>query len=341
MKILVIGGTRNIGHYLVHSLVDAGHTVTVLNRGQTVDELPAEVERLYGNRTEPHVMEQLLGKRTFDVVVDNALYKGAEAETIVELFKRRIGHYIFLSTGQVYLVREDAERPTREEDYDGRLLPAPKINTFGFEEWQYGMDKRQAEDVLRSAYAKYQFPMTALRLPMVNSARDHFGRLWSYVLRLRDGGPILTAATPNYPLRHIYAEDVVKAIEILIQTGKGKGKAYNIAQDEITPLDDFLEIVGELVGVKPKIVRAKRALLDANGFLPGCSPFSERWMSELDNQLSKTELGLTYTPLKTYLNMILEAWAKNPPPVPSGYRRRRAELLLIEQIQENPSLAEL
>ena len=46
MKILIIGGTRNLGHLLAYQLLDAGHRVTVLNRGKTRDELPERVERL-------------------------------------------------------------------------------------------------------------------------------------------------------------------------------------------------------------------------------------------------------------------------------------------------------
>ena len=50
MNILIIGGTRNLGHYLTHELLKAGHQVTVLNRGKTPDALPEMVERLRGDR---------------------------------------------------------------------------------------------------------------------------------------------------------------------------------------------------------------------------------------------------------------------------------------------------
>jgi nucleoside-diphosphate-sugar epimerase len=268
------------------------------------------------------------------VVVDTPLYKGAEAEAVVKLLRDRVGHYIFLSTGQVYLVREGLERPFREDQYEGRLMPAPKQNTYGYEEWQYGMDKRQAEDSLRAAWEAHRFPYTSLRLPMVNSERDHFNRLYAYVLRLKDGGPILAPSTPNYPLRHVYGKDVVGTILRLIETGGGKGKAYNVSQDETISLDHFLALVADIMGVELNVVRVKRDVLEANGFLPDCSPFSERWMSELDNTLSKTELGMTYMPIRTYLEKIVTYYNETPPPLPVGYKRRRAELLLHSQLVE-------
>jgi nucleoside-diphosphate-sugar epimerase len=329
MNILIIGGTRNLGYFLTYDLLEAGHRVTVLNRGKTRDELPTGVERLRADRTSPNQLQEALAGRSFDVVVDTALYNGADAEAIVRLLSGRTGHYIFISTGQVYLVREGVERPFSEGDYEGRVMPAPKANTFGHEEWLYGVEKRQAEDTLAEAWVTRQFPFTSLRIPMVNSERDHFNRLYGYILRLNDGGPILAPETPDHPLRHVYVGDVVRAISLLVNTGQGKGRAYNISQDETVSLNEFLAILGEIIGVEPQIVAVRRSLLEANGFLPDCSPFSERWMSELTNERSKAELGLKYTPLRTYLGKLVAYYATNPPPRPASYRRRHAEVSFV------------
>ncbi len=330
MNILIIGGTRNVGHFLAQELLGAGHHITLLNRGKTPDNLPDDIERLRADRTDSFQLEKVLIGREFDVVVDNALYKQQEAETIVRLLNGRVGHYVFLSTGQVYLVREGAERPFSEESYDGRLIPAPKANTFAHEEWLYGIDKRKAEDVIAKAGQEHGFPFTCLRLPMVNGERDHFSRLYSYVLRLKDGGPILVPETPDYPLRHIYSQDVVKAITLSMKLA-AKGRAYNISQDETTSLAEFLGIVGDLLGVQPQLIHMRRGLLEANGFLPDCSPFSERWMSELTNERSKAELGMTYTPLREYLSKIIAYYEANPQRDPVGYKRRHREIQFAEQ----------
>jgi nucleoside-diphosphate-sugar epimerase len=334
MNILIIGGTRNLGLGMVRALLALGHRVATFNRGLTHDELPPEVERLHGDRSDPQQLASALKNRSFDVVIDNALYKGDEAAAAVKILNDHVGRYIVLSSGQVYLVREGLERPFREDQYAGRVMPAPKLNTYSYEEWQYGVDKRQVEDTLNEAWLAHGFPYTTLRLPMVNSERDHFKRLYAYILRLKDGGPILAPSTPNYPLRHIYGQDVVSAILLLIGGDKGKGKAYNLSQDETLPLDEFLGLLADVMGLEAQVVRVKRDVLEANGFLPDCSPFSERWMSELDNSLSKTDLGMTYTPVRTYLEKIVHYYQENPPPTPAGYKRRRAELLLHTQLVE-------
>jgi nucleoside-diphosphate-sugar epimerase len=130
MRSLIIGGTRNLGPSIVHALLQRGYEVAVFNRGQTRDDLPEEVERLRGDRTDPEQLRRVLSERTqgertqgsreFDLVVDATLYNGAEAEAAVELFAGRVGRYIFLSTGQVYLVRVGIERPYKERIIQGR-----------------------------------------------------------------------------------------------------------------------------------------------------------------------------------------------------------------------------
>lgn len=329
MNILIIGGTRNLGHFLAERILADGHNLTILNRGVTRDDLPDNIARLRCDRTNSQQLRRAIGGRTFDVVIDNVMYKEPEAESIVEILAGKVGHYIFISTGQVYLVRANLTRPFKESDYEGELIPAPTENTYDYEEWLYGVDKRKAEAVFARAHIERGFPYTALRLPMVNSERDNFNRLYNYMIRIRDGGPILVPEQPNYPLRHIYTADVVNVVMHLINTGMGKGKAYNISQDETISIADFLTMLGELVGIEPQIRMVDRALLVANGFLPDCSPFSELWMSELDNTLSKTELGATYTPLREYMARIVTYYTENPPKLPAGYKRRKAEKRLF------------
>ena len=329
MKVLIIGGTRNIGYFLAKRLNAEGHQVTILNRGVSQDNLPETIARLRCDRTDRNQLRRALEGREFDMVVDMVLFKGAEAEAITDILQGRVGHFIFVSTGQVYLVRDGITRPFREEDYAGPLMPQPEANTYDYEEWLYGVDKRAVEDTLAEAHARTAFPYTSLRLPMVNSERDSFKRLYGYVLRINDGGPILVPEKPGHAVRNVYVGDVVDAILRVLNTGQGKGRAYNISQDETYALPDLLDLLGQIIGRQPHIEIVSRELLKANGFLPDCSPFSDRWMSELDNTRSKQELGVTYTPAPIYLEKIIHFYEKNPPEKPTSYRRRHAEKNLV------------
>jgi nucleoside-diphosphate-sugar epimerase len=327
MRSLIIGGTRNLGPSIVHALLQREYEVAVFNRGQTRDDLPEEVERLRGDRTNTEELRRVLTGKKFDLVIDTTLYTGAEAEAMVELFKGRAGRYVFLSTGQVYLVRIGSEKPYKEDDYAGPVMAEPpKSNVSEYENWRYGFDKRAAEDVFASAWAKDKFPFTSLRLPMVNSERDHYDRMYGYFLRIQDEGPILIPDEDGAPVRHVYGEDVVQAITRLAESEKGKGRAFNIGQDETLSLTQFLELLAETMHCPLNIVRAPREELDREGLLPHCSPFSGKWMSSLDNARSKKELRMEYTPVATYVKKLVSYFQAVRPHNVEGYAQRQREV---------------
>ena len=333
-RILIIGGTGNMGYYLSARLAERGCDLTLLNRGITKEDLPRAIHRLNVDRTDHRQMRRALLAKSFDIVIDFVLYSREEALTAAELFRDNVEHYIALSTGQVYLVRPGLQRPFREADYDGELMPAPAESSYHYEEWRYGVQKREVEDEIRAEGERSGFPYTLLRLPMVNSARDPYNRLYNYYLRLRDGGPILMPDQPNHALNHVYALDVVDIIERLIDNGAGKGKTYNIAQDEHISHADFLRLLAGIMGVEARWLAAERGALVSNGFLPDCAPFGETWMSALDNSRAKAELGISYTPLEDYLSVLVEHFDAHDLPKPLAYRRRQAELNFAGSLQD-------
>src|ERR1044071_1270597 len=329
MRSLIIGGTRNLGPSIVHALLRRGDEVAVFNRGQTRDDLPEEVEGRRGDRTDPEQLKGVLVGRKFDLVVDTTLYPGAEAEAAVEQFADRAGRYIFLSTGQVYLVRTGVKRPFKEEDYAGPVMEQPpKTNTSDYENWLYGFDKRAAEDVFARAWAEKKFPFTSLRLPMVNSERDHYDRMYGYFLRIQDGAPVLIPEGDGAPVRHVYGGDVVQAIMRAAENDLSKGCAYNIGQDETLTLAEFLELLAGLMHCPLKIVRVPREELNRQGLLPHCSPFSGLWMSSLENARSTTEIGMEYTPVASYVKNLVDYFQAMPKRKIEGYERRAQELEL-------------
>ena len=312
MNALVIGGTRNLGPSVVESRVQRGFHTTVFHRGHTPFAFGPGVERLYGDRGNEQQLRAALAGRDFDVVVDTTLYTGAEAAIAARVFSGRVGRYIALSTGQVYLVRTGIARPFREDDYAGPLMPEPSGHHLA--EWRYGIDKREAE----------AFPAIWLRMPMVNSERDHYGRVAGYLARLRDGAPIIVPEGPHLGLKHLYGDDAVRAICHAAAGHVPPGTAWNLSQDEELSIGQFLNLLAEAAGAKVRIVQLPRRSLEERGLLPNCSPFSDPWMSALDNNKWKTAFDWKFTSPEVYVPRLVAA---NPPP-PEGYKQRPAELAL-------------
>jgi nucleoside-diphosphate-sugar epimerase len=327
MRALVIGGTRNLGPSLVPALLQAGYQVAIFHRGITHADLPDQIETLHGDRSDQQQLRAAVGSREFDLVVDTTLYNGPDAQPVVDLFSGRIRRYVFISTGQVYLVRIGLQRPFQEQDYPGPVMAAPpESNALDYNNWIYGVEKRAAENVLVRGWEERKFPVTILRLPMVNSERDHYDRIYGYWLRVRDGGPILLPEGTDLPLRHVYGEDVIQAIMRLAPTNTGIGLAYNISQDETISLEEFLGALANVMGRPLRSARRPREKLYEAGLLPGCSPFSDPWMSSVNNSLSKIEIGMDYMPFSTYLAKLVRYFESRPERRIDGYSRRALEL---------------
>lgn len=107
LKILILGGTAFTGPQLVRLAVDAGHTVTIFNRGRTeqrIGGIPDSVERLVGDR-DPKVAEGLKaleGDRTWDVCIDLSGQYPRHVGASAKLLAGRVKHYTFVSSISAY-----------------------------------------------------------------------------------------------------------------------------------------------------------------------------------------------------------------------------------------------
>ena len=230
MNVLIIGGNRFVGALLAWRLLARGDRVTLFNRGTIPDAFGDRVERLRGDRTTDDLARAVVGRR-FDAVVDFAAFTGEDARGVVAALGARAGHYVLVSTGSVYAVREACPRPSREVDYEGPVTARPD-DPIDAESWRYGVGKRAAEDALVEAYRAARFPSTRLRIPVVNGERDYHRRAEGYLLRILDGGPVIVPDGGEAVVRHVYGLDVAIAIARILGDEQTFGQAYNYCQDE-------------------------------------------------------------------------------------------------------------
>jgi nucleoside-diphosphate-sugar epimerase len=327
-RVLVIGGNRFVGQELTFRLLAAGHRVTLLNRGNRPDVFGARVERLRADRS-TEAFDAALAGLTFDAVFDFALFTGDEARRAARVLEGRCGHYVMISTGQVYLVREGYQWPAREEDYEGPLLPRP-TEAYALDEWRYGVDKREAEEALFQS----RLLVTAVRLPMVHGPGDYYRRFESVLWRLLDGGPVLVARG-EAPARHVFARPVARALAALIGNPRSQGRAYNFSQDDTPTVLGLVREVGRALGMLPELISVSDAELQSAGLtaVEAC-PFSGTWMSCLDSTRARVELGFTHEPLAQLLPSTVEALlAHFPATPPPSYAKRGAELALGRRLR--------
>lgn len=326
MDVLVIGGTRFLGYHLVHRLLREGVHVTVFNRGIHGDDFEDRVERIVGDRKNYKKFYELFHRRRFDVVVDLIGYEPEDVEFAIKTFRGHVGQYIFISTGQVYLVTQNRRQPAREDDYYQPLIPCPpgEEGPYG-----YGVQKRACEDLLVEAYQFYHFPAVRFRCPVIHGPRDYTLRLYSYIKRIMDGGPVILPEGGDKPIRHVYVGDVVEAVLSVFQVEKTRGKVYNLASDEVMPLHQFIQLAARLLEKPLEVLEIPVSLMHEYEIPESISPFSGRWVSVLDPSLAGEEIGFRPTPVQQWLGdtirWFVESYA-GPDPDNYRYRPREQEL---------------
>lgn len=183
MKILILGGTQFIGRHIVDALLAGGHSVSVLTRGKTPDELPPQVERLRGDRDAPDAGLTALGGRTWDACVDVSGYTPRQVRPSAEALSGIVRRYVFISTGSVY---GDAQmRPVSEEN--PTMTPAAEDVTV-IDGDTYGPLKVTCENIVRDIY---EDKATILRPQIVAGPHDPSGRFTYWVKRASLGGKML------------------------------------------------------------------------------------------------------------------------------------------------------
>ena len=151
LRVLYIGGTGIISTACVTESIQQGHDVTILNRGQSSRRDPHPDARLVtGDIRDPDSARSALGDATFDVVCSFVSFTTDHVLTDLELFRGKVGQYVFISSASAYQT-PPTHMPVTES--------TPLRNPY----WQYSRDKIACEDLLLKTYRDEAFPMTIVR----------------------------------------------------------------------------------------------------------------------------------------------------------------------------------
>jgi nucleoside-diphosphate-sugar epimerase len=322
--VLLVGGGGFIGSRVAGSLVAAGHRVSVLSRG--LAPVPPGCESVIADRSDAIAIARALEGRRFDLTVDFHAMDAADIERLLTVPYAALGRYVMISSGQVYLVTEGAEPPFREDDAAGTVTPEPEPGSADHDQWLYGVGKRRAEHVLAALRGTHGVRAVALRLPIVHGEADPSLRLWAWLERLLDGGPILLPDGGVRPIRHLDVLDVGRVVTWLADHDASRLMAYNVSPAQSISLRELLERMARVAGVTPRFVEVPWSELRAAGLDEGCLPYAGRWASVLDPARVAGEWGFVATRIDDWLPRITR-WHLEHRPAAShpGYARRAVE----------------
>lgn len=262
MRILVIGGTRFIGPYVVRRLADAGHSVTIFNRGQTEADLPHDVRRIHGDRRDLSSFSARFKAAAPDVVLDMIPFTEEEARALVQVFKGVARRVVAVSSADVYrayarLLRLEAGEPDPvplSEDAPLRESLYPyRAHAEGPQDFKYHYDKMLVERVVMS---DEELPGTILRLPAVYGPGDTQHRLFGYLKRMDDGRPfiLLEEGQARWRWTRGYVEVVADAIALAVTNERAANRIYNVGERLALTEADWVRSIGLAAGWKGEVV---------------------------------------------------------------------------------------
>ena len=331
LDILLVGGSGFLGSHAARGLLARGHRVSVLSRGTR--EPMAGTALLSADRGDPASMAAALNGRRFDLTVDFGLFDAPDLDWLAAVTARSLGRLVMISTGQVYLVGVGASPPHPEADEETPAMPEPAPGSGDQEAWRYGVGKRRAEQALRGARETHGIETVALRLPTVQGERDASLRLWAYLERMLDGGPLVLPEGGRRPVRFLDAGDLAEALERIGGATSLAHDAYNLASPDILTLRVFLERVAEVGGIGVRFVEASWDEVRAAGLDARFLPYAGHWASVLDPSRAKAELGIVCTRSEDYLPRIVRWHLEHRPQAShEGYAQRAVELELATRL---------
>ncbi|HNT96892.1 MAG TPA: NAD-dependent epimerase/dehydratase family protein [Elusimicrobiales bacterium] len=331
-RVLLLGASGLLSGAAREAFLAAGHDVSVVSRGSRPLPPHPRLTPLAADRRDAASLSAALSGEKFDFTCDFLAYDGDDVSRLFAVPGFSPGRFAMISSGQVYLVTEGRTPPFREGDSEAPLMPAPPEGTRDRREWDYGMGKRAAEATLRLEASALGFPALALRLPVVQGEIDGSSRLWAWLERMKDGGPVLLPDGGAQPVRFVYASDAAAALLRLAEMKDWPAlPALNLSQPADIPLKEFLRLAADLAGLRPRFVPVAGEALAAAGLADACAPYWGRWCSRLDPSAAFA-LGFAARGPREYMPSVVRAHLDAPPRSHPGYAGRAEELALAARL---------
>jgi len=256
MKALFIGGTGTISTAISKQLIEKGHELYLLNRGNRNNALPAGANILKTDINNEESVAELIKGMEFDVVADFIAFIPAQLERDYRLFNDKTKQFIFISSASAY--------QTPLADY--RITEGtPLSNPY----WEYSRNKIACEEYLMRQYRENGFPVTIVRPSHTYDERSiplgiHGSKgSWQVAKRLMEGKPVIIHGDGTSLWTMTHNSDFAKGFIGLMGNIHAIGEPVHITSDETLTWNQIYESIADALGVKLNAVHVPSEFLAA------------------------------------------------------------------------------
>jgi 2'-hydroxyisoflavone reductase len=305
MKLLILGGTQFVGRALVQAAHDAGHEVTLFNRGSTNPDLFPKVEKLRGDRDGD--LTALEGRR-WDAVVDTCGYVPRHVDLSARLLADSVEHYTFISSVSVY---NPALYSTAgmDENSDVSILEDETVEEITGE--TYGglkvLCEKAAEDAMPGR-------VLTVRAGLIIGPYDPTDRFTYWPVNVAKGGEML-APPADAPMQFIDVRDLGEWI-ICMAEQRAAGVYNATGPDYALKFGAMLDACREVIGQDAaQVIPADEAFLLDNEVRPWADfplwlASQSQGMTQL-NVSKALDAGLIFRPLNATITDTLAWWRES------------------------------
>ena len=272
MNLLIIGGTRFQGRYLVNELLDAGHVVTVFHRGSHAIDPRSRLTDIIGDRNTPDDLARLADCE-FDACIDTCAYFPAQIALAAEILKTR--HYCLISSVYVY-----ADRDAMLCE-DSQLFRMPDGPGLGLTPGNYGGLKVLCEE---EALTRFGEATLIIRPSIIIGMGDHTERLLFWLRLAAIHGKRLDIAGREPIVQLVDVRDLARFTARCIETQRSG--AVNVCGEPVR-LSTLFDLIAAIEGnqLERRRVNSEDLSRPDLGRLPYCE---DGHLARHDTSLSRT-----------------------------------------------------